>query len=204
MTDVAGKTAFVTGGASGLGLATARALADRGARLILADIDGAGAEAAAEARSAGLYMQGWPRTHHTILTRAAPQAVRRLHPIYFRSKVIRGTHRSHLLRGRFMASPSAAESSPSAHVDTFARDHLPPPDLWPLFRGLAFASDKAERPLLLIRGALSDLLAPATADRMRQIAPHMAFAEVANVGHAPMLDEPEALSAIDAWLKEAP
>ena len=30
-----------------------------------------------------------------------------------------------------MASPSAAESSPSAHVDTFARDHLPPPDLWP-------------------------------------------------------------------------
>jgi len=30
-----------------------------------------------------------------------------------------------------MASPSAAESSPSAHVDTFARDHLPPLDLWP-------------------------------------------------------------------------
>jgi 2-aminobenzoate-CoA ligase len=30
-----------------------------------------------------------------------------------------------------MASPSAAESSPSAHVDTFARDHLPPPELWP-------------------------------------------------------------------------
>lgn len=54
MTDVAGKTAFVTGGASGLGLATARALADKGARLILADIDGAGAEAAAESlRAAG-------------------------------------------------------------------------------------------------------------------------------------------------------
>ena len=54
MTDVAGKTAFVTGGASGLGLATARALADRGARLVLADIDGAGAEAAAESlRAAG-------------------------------------------------------------------------------------------------------------------------------------------------------
>ena len=54
MTDVAGKTAFVTGGASGLGLATARALADRGARLVLADIDGAGAEAAGESlRAAG-------------------------------------------------------------------------------------------------------------------------------------------------------
>lgn len=55
MTDVAGKTAFVTGGASGLGLATARALADRGARLVLADIDGAGAEAAADSlRAAGV------------------------------------------------------------------------------------------------------------------------------------------------------
>lgn len=59
MTDVAGKTAFVTGGASGLGLATARALADRGARLILADIDGAGAETAAESlRAAGAEAMG--------------------------------------------------------------------------------------------------------------------------------------------------
>ena len=80
----------------------------------------------------------------------------------------------------------------------------PPPDLWPLFQGLAFAPDKAERPLLLIRGGLSDLLAPATADKMREIAPHMTFAEVPNVGHAPMLDEPQALSALDAWLMDAP
>ncbi len=80
----------------------------------------------------------------------------------------------------------------------------PPPDLWPLFQGLAFAPDKIERPLLLIRGALSDLLAPATADKMRQIAPHMAFAEAPHVGHAPMLDESPALSAIDQWLKDAP
>ncbi|WP_338425217.1 SDR family NAD(P)-dependent oxidoreductase [Sphingopyxis kveilinensis] len=49
MTDVAGKTAFVTGGASGLGLATAKALVANGASVILADIDGAGAEAAAAA-----------------------------------------------------------------------------------------------------------------------------------------------------------
>ena len=49
MTDVAGKTAFITGGASGLGLATAKALAAKGASVILADIDGAGADGAAEA-----------------------------------------------------------------------------------------------------------------------------------------------------------
>jgi 2-aminobenzoate-CoA ligase len=30
-----------------------------------------------------------------------------------------------------VASPSAAESSHSAHVDTFARDHLPPREQWP-------------------------------------------------------------------------
>jgi 2-aminobenzoate-CoA ligase len=30
-----------------------------------------------------------------------------------------------------MTGMSAAELSPSAHVDTFARDHLPPVDLWP-------------------------------------------------------------------------
>jgi NAD(P)-dependent dehydrogenase (short-subunit alcohol dehydrogenase family) len=54
MTDVAGKTAFITGGASGLGLATARALAAKGASVILADIDVAGAEnAAAALRSKG-------------------------------------------------------------------------------------------------------------------------------------------------------
>jgi 2-aminobenzoate-CoA ligase len=30
-----------------------------------------------------------------------------------------------------LASPSVAESGYTAHVDTFARDHLPPPDQWP-------------------------------------------------------------------------
>lgn len=53
MTDVSGKTAFVTGGASGLGLAMAKALADAGARLVLADIDAAGAAAAAAGLRAG-------------------------------------------------------------------------------------------------------------------------------------------------------
>ncbi len=77
---------------------------------------------------------------------------------------------------------------------------LPPPvDLWPLFKGLA-----AGRPLLTIRGAISDLLSHDIAQRMREAAPQMDYAEVNGVGHAPMLDEPEALAAIDTLLETAP
>ena len=47
MQDLKGKTAFISGGGSGIGLATAKALASQGMRLILADIDQGRAEAAA-------------------------------------------------------------------------------------------------------------------------------------------------------------
>ncbi len=47
MTAFAGRTAIVTGGASGIGRALSAELAARGARVVLADLDGAAAEAAA-------------------------------------------------------------------------------------------------------------------------------------------------------------
>jgi pimeloyl-ACP methyl ester carboxylesterase len=74
----------------------------------------------------------------------------------------------------------------------------PAPDLWPLFKALA------GRPLLTVRGGLSDLLSPDILGRMREAIPAMAVAEIPGVGHAPMLDEPEALTAIDALLEAAP
>ena len=74
----------------------------------------------------------------------------------------------------------------------------PPPDLWPLLAGLA------QRPLLTIRGATSDILSPDIAERMRAAAPQMAYAEIPGVGHAPMLDEPAALAAIDRFLDGVP
>ena len=46
-TGLAGKTAIVTGGASGIGLACARALADEGATVVVADLDEQGAARAA-------------------------------------------------------------------------------------------------------------------------------------------------------------
>jgi len=69
-----------------------------------------------------------------------------------------------------------------------------PPNLWPQFEALAAS------PLLLVRGAITDLLAASCVDDMRARAPHMAYAEVPDVGHAPLLTEPEAARAIDSFL----
>jgi pimeloyl-ACP methyl ester carboxylesterase len=71
----------------------------------------------------------------------------------------------------------------------------PKVDLWPLFLALA------QRPLLIIRGANSDLLSAATAARMEELASDARVAVVDGVGHAPDLDEPQAVAAIDAFLQ---
>ncbi|MFC0634092.1 alpha/beta fold hydrolase [Brevundimonas balnearis] len=73
------------------------------------------------------------------------------------------------------------------------------PNLWPFFRRLARG-----RPTLLVRGETSDLLSADIAARMRKAAPKMAYVEVPGVGHAPMLDEAEARSAIFAFLADVP
>ena len=70
----------------------------------------------------------------------------------------------------------------------------PQVDLWPFFRALA------AKPLLVVRGANSDLLTATTAEKMQAEAPNMQLATVPGVGHAPDLDEPEAVAAISAFL----
>ncbi|MCX7288540.1 MAG: alpha/beta hydrolase [Rhodobacterales bacterium] len=70
----------------------------------------------------------------------------------------------------------------------------PPVDLWPLFDALAGL------PIALIRGANSDLLTAATADKMRARRPDMAFVEVPDRAHIPFLDEPPALDLIRTFL----
>ncbi|MBV8356834.1 MAG: alpha/beta hydrolase [Deltaproteobacteria bacterium] len=55
--------------------------------------------------------------------------------------------------------------------------------------------------ILVIRGAQSDILAPATVERMRTVLPQLTrVVEVPGVGHAPSLLEPEALNAIKQFL----
>ena len=67
-------------------------------------------------------------------------------------------------------------------------------DLWPFFAVLG------QEPLLVIRGAKSDLLTAATAEKMKAVVPDVKLAVVPGVGHAPELNEPEAVAAIDQFL----
>ena len=71
---------------------------------------------------------------------------------------------------------------------------VPQVDLWPLFAALG------RKPLLVIRGERSDLLTAQTAKKMQAAAPGMKLTVVPGVGHAPELNEPEAIAAIDEFL----
>ncbi|WP_332877528.1 alpha/beta fold hydrolase [Massilia sp. S19_KUP03_FR1] len=73
-----------------------------------------------------------------------------------------------------------------------------------LMARLAFKRLSRHRPTLLIRGTLSDLVEERQADYMRRTAPGMQYAEVPNVGHAPMLTEPAALAALQGFLAHVP
>lgn len=71
-----------------------------------------------------------------------------------------------------------------------------PPDLWPLWDSLEGL------PMLAIRGGLSDLLSAETFRQMQARHAGLRTLTLANRGHAPMLNEPEAITAIDAFLAD--
>jgi len=66
--------------------------------------------------------------------------------------------------------------------------------LWPFWQGLRGI------PMLAIRGERSDILSAATFARMKAENPDLTQLEVAQRGHVPLLDEPECIAAIDAFL----
>jgi pimeloyl-ACP methyl ester carboxylesterase len=81
-------------------------------------------------------------------------------------------------------------------IEAVPRDHRQLQDLWPYFRALT------PFPTLAIRGELSEFLTGETLERMVDVKPDLRHIVVANRGHAPILDEPESVSAIDDFLTE--
>jgi pimeloyl-ACP methyl ester carboxylesterase len=84
-----------------------------------------------------------------------------------------------------------------AIAEPFAKPgNAAPPNLWLAFEALR------DVPMLLVRGELSDLLSPATVTQMQARNPALQVITVPRVGHAPTLDEPEVVAAIDALFTE--
>ena len=71
-----------------------------------------------------------------------------------------------------------------------------PIDLWPAFDAMT------DIPMLVVRGATSDILAPECVAEMRRRRADLTVVEVPNRGHAPMLDEAVATAAIRLFLED--
>lgn len=69
-----------------------------------------------------------------------------------------------------------------------------PVDLWALWRAVG------TKPALVIRGGVSDILSPATLERMKAEKPDLTSVTLPGVGHAPTLNEPPVREAIDEFL----
>jgi pimeloyl-ACP methyl ester carboxylesterase len=69
------------------------------------------------------------------------------------------------------------------------------PDLWPMWCALV------DIPILVVRGAHSDVLSESTVTRMQREKPDLKVCVVNNRGHTPLLDEPESLAALDAFFE---
>jgi len=69
-----------------------------------------------------------------------------------------------------------------------------PVDAWVSFRAVSM-------PCLVLRGETSDILSAETVKKMRAIKPDLVTATIPDRGHAPLLDEPASLAAIDGFLE---
>lgn len=99
----------------------------------------------------------------------------------------RGTYREHD-DGRLHVDWDIALARPLLHPAE------PLPDLWALWQAARAI------PILAIRGGVSDILSAGTLARMKATKPDLHQVTLPGVGHAPVLNEPLAVKAIDDFL----
>lgn len=78
-----------------------------------------------------------------------------------------------------------------------AKVNAVPPDLWAIY------SAASNIPICVVRGELSDILSRECVLKMKARKPDLHTVEVANVGHAPMLNEVEVLAELNAFIADA-
>jgi pimeloyl-ACP methyl ester carboxylesterase len=188
-----GLDAFVTIGTSLGGLVTmliAEAERDKIKGVVLNDV-GPELEAAGIARIRSYIGRSgsWPTWLHAA--RALAELHRHAYPDYRIEDWLRLAKRLYRLSssGRIVIDYDVKIAEPIRS----AADQ-PPVDLWPGLKALAHA------PVLVLRGELSDVLAPAAAARMAQMLPDAELVTIPRVGHAPTLDEPEAVAGVERLL----
>lgn len=123
--------------------------------------------------------------------RAVAEANREVHPRFGIEDWLRMAKRLYRLTssGKIVLDYDLKIAEPFRTADGAAA-----PDLWPALDGLRGA------PVLIVRGALSDVLSPATAARMAETLPAAELVTIPESGHAPTLGEAEAIEAIDRLL----
>jgi pimeloyl-ACP methyl ester carboxylesterase len=81
-----------------------------------------------------------------------------------------------------------------ATLETVTPD-TPLPAMWPQFDALANV------PLMVIRGALSDILSEQTVQQMKARHPSLEVVEVPDEGHAPLLIDPPTIARIETFIE---
>ncbi|UYV14343.1 alpha/beta fold hydrolase [Porphyrobacter sp. ULC335] len=188
-----GITRFVSIGTSMGGLMTmlmAAAQPGRMAAVVMNDI-GPEVESAGLARISGYVGQGRSYPTWVHAARGLAEAHSAAFPDFDLDQWLELAKRTMVVsqNGRIVFDYDMAIAEPFAKPGNAA-----PPNLWLAFEALAGV------PMLLVRGALSDLLSPDTLKQMAARNPAMTTVIVPRVGHAPTLDEPEVRTAIHALL----
>lgn len=188
-----GLTAFVSIGTSLGGLVTmlmAGAERERLKGVVLNDV-GPALEPAGLQRIRAYVGRGgsWPTWLHAA--RALAEGNRQVYPDYDIEDWLKMAKRLYRLSssGRIVADYDSRIAEPMRLPGGEAGI-----DMWPALDALR------DVPVLILRGERSDILAPATVQRMHRMLPRAEAVTVPGVGHAPHLTEPEAFAAIERLL----